>query len=515
MKKIINILILICCLFLITSCDNNDIGVKIIDIKLTEEEYAFAVEKGNIELKNSFNTFLSTIKSDGTLDEIVAKYFDDEGEKIGVAINNNAENTDDNFVVVTNCPFAPFEYIGDDGLAYGIDIEIAYQYAKANNLNLVVKNIDFDALLSNVNSGYSDIAMAGMTITEDRLLVSDFTIPYYSASQKLVVASDNTDFDYCKTVSDVEEVLKSLDGEKIGYQNGTTGNWYVLGDEELEFEGFNNISAVGYKTAQLGIQDIMNGTIYGVIVDEAPAEVMVKQLKGNLNAKLVVFVEAVKQEKFREMILNGFLNTLLIAVVGLLIGIVIGMIIAVIKIAPHDKWYMKVLSSLCTGYTAIFRGTPIVVQLLLAYYVILPLLGIKGIVALNVAIIVFGLNSGAYVSEIMRSGLTSVDKGQMEAGRAVGLSYTTTLIKVVIPQAIKNILPTLGNEFISLIKETSVVSFITVVDLYTAFQQIGSNKYDFVIPYIMMALIYIVLVVVITLFVKLLERRLAVSDKRN
>ena len=142
-------------------------------------------------------------------------------------------------------------------------------------------------------------------------------------------------------------------------------------------------------------------------------------------------------------------------------------------------------------------------------------MGVKGIVALNVAIIVFGLNSGAYVSEIMRSGLTSVDKGQMEAGRAVGLSYTTTLIKVVIPQAIKNILPTLGNEFISLIKETSVVSFITVVDLYTAFQQIGSNKYDFVIPYIMMALIYIVLVVVITLLVKLVERRLAVSDKRN
>ena len=475
MKKFIACLFLVCSLFLITSCKKDEVKVKIIDIQLTEEEYAFAVEKGNEELKNSFNTFLSTIKADGTFDEIISKYFEDEGEKIGVPINNNVENTIDNFVVVTNCPFAPFEYIGDDGLAYGIDIEIAYLYAKENNLNLVIKNIDFDALISNVNSGYSDIAMAGMTITEERLLVCDFTMPYYAASQKLVVASDNTDFDHCKTKEDVEAVLKSLSGKKIGYQNGTTGNWYVVGDEDWGFAGYANLNKVGYKTAQLGIQDIMNGTIYAVVVDEAPANIMVNQLKGNLNAKFEVFMNAVKQEKFREMIFNGFFNTLLIAVIGLLIGIVIGMVIAIIKIAPHDKWYMKVLSSLCTGYTAIFRGTPMVVQLLLAYYVILPLLGVKGIVALNVAIIVFGLNSGAYVSEIMRSGLSSVDKGQMEAGRAVGLSYTTTLIKIVIPQAIKNILPTLGNEFISLIKETSVVSFITVVDLYTAFQQIGSN----------------------------------------
>ena len=235
----------------------------------------------------------------------------------------------------------------------------------------------------------------------------------------------------------------------------------------------------------------------------------------NFEAKWKVFIEALKVERFREMIFDGFFNTLLIAVLGLLIGIVIGIIIAIIKIAPREKWYVKFANALCTGYTAIFRGTPIVVQLLLAYYVILPLLGVKGVIALNVAIIVFGLNSGAYVSEIMRGGLLSVDKGQMEAGRAVGLSYTTTLVKIVIPQAIKNILPTLGNEFITLIKETSVVSFITVVDLYTAFQQIGSNKYDFVVPYIVMAVVYIVLVVIISILVKLLERRLGKSDRRN
>ena len=145
----------------------------------------------------------------------------------------------------------------------------------------------------------------------------------------------------------------------------------------------------------------------------------------------------------------------------------------------------------------------------------IPILGIKGADPLTVGIIVFGLNSGAYVSEIMRSGINSIDKGQLEAGRALGLSYKTTMIKVVIPQAIKNILPTIGNEFISLIKETSVVSFITVVDLYTAFNTIGTNTYEVIIPYLFMAIIYILLVVIITLLIKLLEKGLAKSDRSH
>ena len=133
----------------------------------------------------------------------------------------------------------------------------------------------------------------------------------------------------------------------------------------------------------------------------------------------------------------------------------------------------------------------------------------------QVAIWVFGLNSGAYISEIMRGGIQSVDPGQMEAGRALGLSFATTMVQIVIPQAIKNILPTLGNEFIALIKETSVVSFVAARDLYFAFNSIGSNSYEFMVPYLVMALIYIFLVVIITLFIKLMERQLGKSDRRK
>jgi polar amino acid transport system permease protein len=155
-----------------------------------------------------------------------------------------------------------------------------------------------------------------------------------------------------------------------------------------------------------------------------------------------------------------------------------------------------------------------VVQLLLAYYVLLPLMGIN-LSSLVVSITVFGLNSGAYVSEIMRSGIQSIDPGQMEAGRALGLNFVTTMTKIIVPQAIKNILPTLGNEFIVLVKETSIVSFVGTADLYKAFNDMGTNSYEFMVPYIVMALIYIVLVLAITVMVKALERRLGKSDRRN
>ena len=133
----------------------------------------------------------------------------------------------------------------------------------------------------------------------------------------------------------------------------------------------------------------------------------------------------------------------------------------------------------------------------------------------EVSIWVFGLNSGAYISEIMRSGIQSVDPGQMEAGRAVGLSFATTMRLIVIPQAIKNILPTLGNEFIALIKETSVVSFVGAADLYVAFNYIGSNSYEFMVPYLVMAIIYIVLVLLISLMIRLMEMQFAKSDRRK
>lgn len=230
--------------------------------------------------------------------------------------------------------------------------------------------------------------------------------------------------------------------------------------------------------------------------------------------KIDRFLEVFINSGGYKRVLEGLENTLIISIVGLLIGILIGTLIATVRVVPKYKRLPRVLNAICTFYVELFRGTPMVVQLLIFYYVLLPLLGIK-MTGVEVSIWVFGLNSGAYISEIMRSGIQSVDPGQMEAGRAVGLSFATTMRLIVIPQAIKNILPTLGNEFIALIKETSVVSFVGAADLYVAFNYIGSNSYEFMVPYLVMAIIYIVLVLLISLMIRLMEIHFAKSDRRK
>ena len=204
---------------------------------------------------------------------------------------------------------------------------------------------------------------------------------------------------------------------------------------------------------------------------------------GNFDQKVNKFIEIFWEQNGYNKVLQGLQNTLMIAIAGLIIGIIIGTIIATVRVLPKYKTLPKVLNAICSFYVALFRGTPMVVQLLVFYYVLLPIIGLK-ITGVQVAMMVFGLNSGAYISEIMRSG-------------------------------IKNILPTLGNEFISLIKETSVVSFVGAADLYVAFNYIGSNSYEFMVPYLVMALIYIVLVLIISLLIKLMERSLKKSDRRN
>lgn len=236
---------------------------------------------------------------------------------------------------------------------------------------------------------------------------------------------------------------------------------------------------------------------------------------GNFGSKINRFIESFIYEDGYKEVIKGLGNTLKIAILGLLIGIVIGTIIASVRVMPKYKLLPRILDKICALYVGFFRGTPIVVQLLVGYFVILPLIGLGRISSENVCVVIFGLNSGAYVSEVMRGGINSVDVGQMEAGRALGLSYPTTMMKFVVPQAIKNILPSLGNEFISLIKETSVISFVGAADLYVALNKIGQNNYEPMVPFLFMAVCYIILIFLITQLIKALERVLSKSDRNG
>ncbi len=233
----------------------------------------------------------------------------------------------------------------------------------------------------------------------------------------------------------------------------------------------------------------------------------------NLNAAWTAWLETlyttfIEDGQYR-MLVDGLKNTLIIMLGALAIGVVIGGAIALIKYCGEDIPWMKPLCVLCDLYTTVIRGIPVVVLLLFFYFVILK--SADGIV---VGIVTFGINSGAYVAELMRSGIHAVDPGQMEAGRSLGMSRLQAARKVVLPQAMKNILPAIGNEMIALLKETAVAGYVAVMDLTRAGNLIRNNTYDAVNPLLVVALTYLVMVVLMTWLLGKLERRMMAGDHR-
>ena len=235
-------------------------------------------------------------------------------------------------------------------------------------------------------------------------------------------------------------------------------------------------------------------------------------VKFKFSVKLNVFYNYfIVNEGYKDL-LDGMKNTAIIAVLGLVFGIVLGTIIAVVKVIPSTSRIARYAKKVVAVYVAFFRGTPLVVQLLVGFYILFPLLSMK-VPPVVACVTIFSLNSAAYISEIMRSGIQSVDPGQLEAARAVGLPYGISMLKVVVPQAVKNILPTLGNEFIALVKETAVVGYVGALDITTFFQYQGANTYEYMIPYLVMAVLYIVIVALIAWGVRVMERSLRKNER--
>lgn len=276
MKKLLAI-VLTCVTAVATlaGCGSKDAGTsgskqtKVIDVDLTSEEYAFGVDKTQPELLAKVNEFIAEIKANGTFDEICDRYFG-SGTPEGVQ-SATLDESKDQLVVATNAAFEPFEYMQGESY-YGIDMEIAAALAEYLGKELVIQNMDFDAVCLSVGQQKCDIAMAGLTIKEDRKEYVDFSDPYYSASQRLIVMADDTDFDDCKTAEEIDAKLNEKGSVNIGVQNGTTGQFYVEGDESWGFAGFSAAECVPYKNGSLAVQDLLNGNINYVIIDSAPAK---------------------------------------------------------------------------------------------------------------------------------------------------------------------------------------------------------------------------------------------------
>jgi len=211
------------------------------------------------------------------------------------------------------------------------------------------------------------------------------------------------------------------------------------------------------------------------------------------------------QDRYK-FILEGLKNTIVMALFATLIGILLGIIISLIKDNYEKNGKLKVANWICNTYVNIIRGTPVLLQLMIIYYVIFKSIEINGVL---VGVIAFGLNSAAYVSEIIKAGINSINKGQLEASRALGFNYSQSMRHVIMPQAIRNILPALGNEFITLLKETSVASYIGIIELTKASDIIASRTYDYFFPLIIIAIIYLIMTLGLSKLVKLMERKLS------
>ena len=280
MKKFIAIvmsLVLIASVAMLAGCGKKDDvkAAKVIGIDLTNENYAFGVDKAQPELLEKTNAFIDKILSNGTFDEICSRY-SSGGEPVLVK-SAAKDSSKDQLVVATNAAFEPFEYTVGDSYA-GIDMEIAKLLADELGKELVIDNMDFDAVCLSVGQHKCDIAMAGLTVNPDREASVTFSKTYYKASQRVVVKGDDTTFDECKTADDVLKKLQSFDDSvKIGYQNGTTGGMYI--NNESDYASNNlKVTGKGYKNGSLAVQDLINGNINYVIIDSAPADSIVKSI---------------------------------------------------------------------------------------------------------------------------------------------------------------------------------------------------------------------------------------------
>ena len=261
--------------------DDSAEKVKVIDIALSEEEYAFCVNKEDPELLTKVNEYLTKIKGDGTFDAICNNYFGDgTPNKVASAAEDSSK---DQLVVATSTGFEPFEMV-ENGKFFGIDLEIAAGLAEYLGKELVIKDMQFESVVTSVQQGLCDIGMAGLTITPARQEVVTFSDSYYSANQNLVVPGDCTDFDDCKTAEDVVKILKGKKDAKIGCQRGTTGAIYIDGDaDDPDGYGFEGLPAtkMEYDYAALAFTAMINGEVDYVIVDDAPANAIAKAINAN------------------------------------------------------------------------------------------------------------------------------------------------------------------------------------------------------------------------------------------
>ncbi|CAA4069656.1 extracellular glutamine-binding protein [Staphylococcus aureus] len=435
--------------------------------------------------------------------------------------------------------YAPmeFEHTVNGKTEYaGVDIDLAKKIAKDNNLKLKIVNMSFDSLLGALKTGKIDIIISGMTSTPERKKQVDFSDSYMMTKNIMLVKKDK--------VNEYKDI-KDFNNKKVGAQKGTE-------QEKIAQTEIENASITSLSRLPDVILALKSGKVEGAVVEKPVAEAYLKQnpklgisnVKFNEEEKDTVIavpkdspkllsqinktIKEVKDKglidkymtnaanamnddsgfisKYGSFFLKGIKITILISLIGVALGSILGAFVALMKLSK-----IKIISWIASIYIEILRGTPMLVQVFIVFFGITAALGLD-ISALVCGTIALVINSSAYIAEIIRAGINAVDKGQMEAARSLGLNYRQTMKSVIMPQAIKNILPALGNEFVTLIKESSIVSTIGVGEIMFNAQVVQGISFDPFTPLIVAAGLYFFLTFVLTRIMNMIEGRLNASD---
>ncbi|MCG7378519.1 ABC transporter substrate-binding protein/permease [Paenibacillus sp. ACRSA] len=459
-----------------------------------------------------------------------------------------ASGTTDNsggkkLVLGTSADFAPYEFhkvINGKDEIVGFDIEIAKEIAADLGAELVIEDMGFDGLLPALQSGRVDLVISGMTPTEERKKSIDFSDTYYKSKQVIMIRTE--DAGKYLTMAD-------LQNEKIGVQKGSIQETIGQGIPGAQLTALDKISdivlqlqtnrvnaAIVEDTVAAGYLDDAIG-LAPIVVDEEQVEAAIGIRKGNtelLNAVNSTLERLKSENRIEEMVTEasqlmvgkdtknifevfwayksfyakGIGYTLLLSALGVLFGVIIGLIICMFRM--HD---MAILRWIGTAYVELIRGTPMLVQLMIIYYGLSLTFGIN-FSALQAGVITLSINSGAYLAEIFRAGVQGVDRGQLEAARSLGMGRGAAMRYIILPQAFKAVLPAIGNEFVTIIKESSIISIIGMVDIMYQASVVKNITYQGMNPFLIAAAIYFVMTFILSKLLGRLERKLNASDRR-
>ncbi|PQP81776.1 amino acid ABC transporter substrate-binding protein [Paenibacillus sp. PCH8] len=464
---------------------------------------------------------------------------------VALASGTTGNSGSKKLVLGTSADFAPYEFhkvINGKDEIVGFDIEIAKEIAKDLGAELVIEDMGFDGLLPALQSGRVDLVVSGMTPTDERKKSIDFSDTYYKSKQVIMVR--NVDKDKYPTMAELENA-------KIGVQKGSiqeTIGQSIPGAKLTALDKISDIvlqlqtkrvdAAIVEDTVAAGYLDDIIG-LAAAVPDEEQAEAAIGIRKGNTELLSVVngTLERLKSEdkinqmvtdasllmadkantsqnifevfwQFKSFYATGVGYTLLLSALGVIFGVIIGLIICLFRL--HD---VAILRWIGTAYVEVIRGTPMLVQLMIIYYGFSLSFGIN-FTALQAGIITLSINSGAYLAEIFRAGIQGVDRGQLEAARSLGMGRGAAMRYIILPQAFKAVLPAIGNEFITIIKESSIISVIGMVDIMYQASVVKNITYQGLSPFLIAAAIYFVLTFILSKLLGRLERKLSASDRR-